>query len=161
MVGLLRVALIKQTFWNWNILTSAKQKSNVHTDLEEQNNPYQMAQRLMHVRINCWRHKAVLSSTSVNMQKNAKWLQNASTVLCSTDKRFLTKYRLAFHKKMLFFSERKAFLVLYHVQWHFGWEKDPYLWPTWYILCYSEIIFVFFVKYIERSEEIFVFCVLY
>lgn len=42
-VGLLRVLLIKQTFRNWLIsITSAKQRSSVLTDVEQQNNPYQM-----------------------------------------------------------------------------------------------------------------------
>lgn len=102
-VGLLRVLLIKQTFRNWLIsITSAKQRSSVLTDVEKteqslSDGPYQM----VHVRINCWRHKAVLSCT--------KWLQKASTVLCSTDKSFLATYRLTFHKEMPITQAQKLF----------------------------------------------------
>lgn len=70
-IGLLRDPPIKHAFRNWlvYILMSARPRSTVLTDLEEQSNPYQMAQRLMHVRIDCRRHKAVLSCTTVNIQK--------------------------------------------------------------------------------------------
>lgn len=73
----------------------------------------------MHGRINCWRHKAVLLCTAVDIQKKAKWLQNASTVLCSTDKRFLTKHRLAFHQNVPIIETQKLF---------------------WYCIIFSEIL---------------------
>lgn len=44
------------------------------------------------------------------MQKNAKWLHNASTILYFTDKKFWTKYWLAFHMKMLIVLNQKHFL---------------------------------------------------